>query len=156
MSHKIAILRGINVGGKRKVLMSDLKALCKELDWKNVRTYIQSGNIIFNSNKKHTELETSLEKIIKDKYDFEVPVIVRSSEDLQLLINKNPYDNENTDIKQLHLTFLKVQPTKENIKHLLTYNFEPDKFEIWNKEVFIFCKGKYHKSKVSNGFIEKN
>ncbi len=50
---KIAILRGINVGGRRKILMADLKILCEELALKNIKTYIQSGNIIFDSNKKN-------------------------------------------------------------------------------------------------------
>ncbi len=60
MHKKIAILRGINVGRKRKILMADLKALCSALIWNDVKTYIQSGNIIFNSDKENPKLENEL------------------------------------------------------------------------------------------------
>ncbi len=77
MNKKIAILRGINVGGKRNILIADLKFLYEKLELSNVKTYIQSGNIIFNSNKENSELEKELEQNITEKYGFNVPVIVR-------------------------------------------------------------------------------
>jgi len=82
MNKKIAILRGINVGGKRKILMADLKALCKKLELEQIETYIQSGNLLFNSQLKNSELEDLLEDAIQEKFGFEVPVIVRDSEEL--------------------------------------------------------------------------
>ena len=66
MGRKIALVRGINVGGKRKILMADLKSLCEKLWWKNVMTYIQSGNLIFNSDTPNSELENDLEKAIAE------------------------------------------------------------------------------------------
>ncbi len=155
MNKKIAILRGINVGGKRKILMADLKSLCEKLGMKSVRTYIQSGNLIFNSDKKSFELENDLEKAITENYGFDVPVIVRTEKEFGNAINNNPFFDDNTDIKQLHLTFLKEKPKKENIENTLTRNYEPDKFKIDDKDVFIFCAGKYHKSKLTNIFFEK-
>lgn len=155
MNKKIAILRGINVGGNRKILMKDLKSLCENLGWNNLKTYIQSGNLIFEANKPNPELELTLEKAIFDEYGFEVPVIIRTSLELQNSINKNPYYNEDSNLTQLHLTFLKVQPTHDNIEKTLSYDFEPDQFKIDEKEVFICCEGKYHKSKLSNSFFEK-
>ena len=155
MNRKIAILRGINVGGKRKILMADLKALCEKLGLENVRTYIQSGNLIFTSDTINSELENNLEKAITDKFGFDVPVIVRSSEELQTSIDKNPFFDGDADIDRLHLTFLKEKPTKENEEKTLTYNYEPDKFKIDGRNVFIFCTGKYHKSKLTNDFFEK-
>jgi uncharacterized protein (DUF1697 family) len=107
MKRKIAILRGINVGGKRKILMADLKSLCENLGWKNIVTYIQSGNLIFDSDKPNSELEINLEKAITEKFGFDVPVIVRTEKELETSINNNPFFDEDTDIKQLHLTFLK-------------------------------------------------
>jgi uncharacterized protein (DUF1697 family) len=155
MNRKIAILRGINVGGKRKILMDDLKALCEKLGLENVRTYIQSGNLIFTSETINSELENNLEKAITDKFGFDVPVIVRSSEELQTSIDKNPFFDGDADIDRLHLTFLKEKPTKENEEKTLTYNYAPDKFKIDGRNVFIFCTGKYHKSKLTNAFFEK-
>ncbi len=155
MNKKIAILRGINVGGKRKILMADLKSMCEKLGLKNVTTYIQSGNLIFNSDKPNSELENDLEKAITKKYGFDVPVIVRKDKELENSIDNNPFFDKVADIKQLHLTFLKEKPKKENIEKVLTFNYEPDKFKIEDKDVFIFCTGKYHESKLTNNFFEK-
>lgn len=155
MNIRIAILRGINVGGKRKILMADLKSMCEKLGLKNVKTYIQSGNLIFNSDRQNSELENDLEKAITEKFGFDVPVIVRTEKELEASINNNPFFDKDADIKQLHLTFLKEKPSKENIDKTLTYNYEPDKFKIDDKDTFIFCAGKYHKSKLTNNFFEK-
>ncbi len=154
MNKKIAILRGINVGGKRKILMADLKSLCEKLQWDNVKTYIQSGNVIFNSDKFNVALEDELENSIAEKFGFDVPVIVRNAKEFQDLIEKNPFIKD-SDITQLHVTFLKEKPTEENINNTKTYNYEPDKFQINEKEVFVYCMGKYHQSKLTNNFFEK-
>lgn len=155
MSRKIAVLRGINVGGKRKILMSELKSMCEKLELQNVKTYIQSGNLIFNSDKPSSELELDIEKTITKKIGFDVPVIVRTEEELKNSINNNPFFDENTDINQLHLTFFKARPNKQDIENMLALNCEPDKFKVEDKSVFIFCSGKYYESKLTNNFFEK-
>lgn len=155
MNRKIGILRGINVGGKRKILMADLKSMCEKLGLKNVTTYIQSGNLIFDSDKPNSELENDLEKAITKNFGFDVPVIVRTEKELENSINNNPFFDKEADIKQLHLTFLKEKPNKENLEKTLTFNYEPDKFKIEDKDTFIFCAGKYHESKLTNNFFEK-
>lgn len=155
MNRKIGILRGINVGGKRKILMADLKSMCKKLGLKNVTTYIQSGNLIFNSDKPNSGLENDIEKAITKKFGFDVLVIVRTEKELKHSIDNNPFFDKDTEIKQLHLTFLKEKPNKENLEKTLTFNYEPDKFKIDDKVVFIFCAGKYHESKLTNSFFEK-
>lgn len=154
MNKKIGILRGINVGGKRKILMTELKSLCENLGWKNISTYIQSGNLIFDSDKENSELENSLEKGITEKFGFNVPVIIRSRNELETSIKNNPF-SQDTDISSLHLTFLKEKPKKENINKISDDNYSPDEFSIQNKDVYIFCEHKYHKSKLTNNFFEK-
>ena len=124
MDTKIAILRGINVGGERKILMADLKSLCEQLGMKEVKTYTQSGNIIFKSTDYSENLENKLENSIMEEFGIEVPVIVRTSAEFQELIDKNPFYNASADIHKLHLTLLKERPTTESIKQMETYNYE--------------------------------
>jgi len=158
MSKKIAILRGINVGGKRKILMADLRSLFEKLRCKEVQTYIQSGNVIFQTDSPSTNLElaNSIEQAISKKYKFEVPVIVLDADQLKKTAKKNPFlKKEETDITHLHLTFLKEIPTKEDRLKTEEYNYEPDQFIIDKKAVFVYCEGKYHKSKLTNTFFEK-
>lgn len=155
MSKKIAILRGINVGGKRKILMNDLKLMLNEIGLTDIATYIQSGNVIFQSNLKNNELADLIASTIEEKYGFDVPVVIRSADELEKSIIINPFYSEEADINKLHLTFLKEAPDEKNLTLIETLNFTPDKFEIINKDVFIHCEGKYHQSKLTNNFFEK-
>jgi uncharacterized protein (DUF1697 family) len=157
MNKRIALLRGINVGGKRKILMSDLKLLFENLGFTSVVTYIQSGNVIFNSELglSNNDICEIIKNEISDKFGFEVPVIVRTTKEISQTIKKNPYcKNNNIDIKRLCLTFLEDKPELDNRKNTEDYNFEPDKFLIDGKDVFIYCAGQYHKSKLTNNFFE--
>ncbi|WP_430817441.1 DUF1697 domain-containing protein [Carboxylicivirga sp. RSCT41] len=156
MNKKVAILRGINVGGKRKVLMNDLKLLCRKIGWMHVETYIQSGNVIFDSDHSNAQLEEGLEQAIEEQYGFDVPVIVRSSSEIKALIDKNPFYDKDVDIIKLHLTFLKDSPTNECIEKAKACVHDQDQFEVVDKNVFIRCEGKYHQSRLTNAFFEKN
>ncbi|WP_338814806.1 DUF1697 domain-containing protein [Bernardetia sp. Wsw4-3y2] len=162
MQKYISILRGINVGGKRKILMSDLKELYQSLGFENVQTYIQSGNVIFNSSLDKNEISIQIEKAVFEKYGFEVPVIIRTKEELQNIQSSNPFieskENRNKEkiINNLHLTFLEEVPTTQNIEKTKEIEAKTDdKFEIVENNIFIFCEGKYHTSKLTNNFFEK-
>ena len=156
MEKRIAILRGINVGGRRKVLMDDLKKLFLELDFSEISTYIQSGNVIFNdqSSRSNLELSNMIENAILKRYAFEIPVIVRTVSELIQAVSGNPFYNEEEDIDRLYLTFLQEKPLEENRIKTEKYQYSPDEFVIRGKEVFIFCPGPYNKTKLSNSFFE--
>ena len=106
MQKYISILRGINVGGKRKILMSDLKELYQSLGFEDIQTYIQSGNVIFNSALDKNEISIQIEKAVFEKYGFEVPVIIRTKEELQKIQSSNPFveskNNKAELINNLH------------------------------------------------------
>lgn len=155
---KIAILRGINVGGRRKILMADLRSLFESLGFTETKTYIQSGNVIFSDDSKSSDLIVAdkIEIAITEKYGFDVPVIVRSSEEIKQAVQNNPFlKNKEADINHLFLTFLKEKPSSENQTKTESYNYAPDQFVILDKDVFLYCEGKYHKSKLTNNFFEK-
>ena len=92
----ISILRGINVSGQKKIRMADLKKLYESLGFSDVKTYIQSGNVIFKSDSKSSDIELAkkIEKAISAKYHFEVPVIIRASAELKNIISQNPFVKE--------------------------------------------------------------
>lgn len=151
----IAILRGINVGGRRKVRMADLRGFMEEAAFTEVQTYIQSGNLVFEDPESRSEEEITriIEKIISDHYYFEVPVIVWSAKELQKAINENPYSRDYA-VERLHLTFLRKEPGKELLNAIEVYDFPPDLYMISGKKVFIYCDGKYSDSKLTNKFFE--
>jgi len=90
-SRFIALLRGINVGGHNKIPMSDLRSLCTEIGWDNVRTYIQSGNLVFSANKTVKLLEDELEQSIERRFGLEISVIVRRADHWSAYVERNPF-----------------------------------------------------------------
>jgi len=153
---KIAILRGINVGGKRRLLMSDLREMLGDIGLQSIETYIQSGNVIFESKESTSELQTKIQDEIEKRFGYEVPVIVRTAKELKDSVSGNPFLDKGADINKLHLTFLKEVPSKAERLELESNRYEPDQFAIIGRDIFIQCEGKYHKSKLTNGFFEKH
>ena len=156
MSVAISILRGINVSGHRKIPMQELKALYSELNLKNITTYIQSGNVVFSGGKINPEaLAKKIEKKIFERYNFEVPVIVRTIVEIQSILNGNPFLKEkNIEMDKLHVTFLADHPGKDNLEKLKSYNYEPDRFIVVGREIYLYCPGGYGNTKLSNNFFE--
>lgn len=155
MKRYIAILRGINVGGRNRVLMADLKHLCINLGFSNVVTYIQSGNVIFNTDLDLDNLGLAdlIENAITKEYKINVLVIVMTGSELQQAVELNPFI-EGSNIERLCITFLKHEPDKEIITGMNNTGYLPDSFEIIGKCVFIFCSGKYSESKLTNKLFE--
>ena len=158
MTTFISVLRGINVGGHNKVLMNDLKALYESFGWKNVTTYIQSGNVIFQTNEEisTSKVAEKIKNAIFRKYGFEVPVIVRTLEEMNRTVKMNPFLNEkNVDEEKLHVTLLSELPAKDLALAVSENDFLPDRFVIKGKDIYLFCPNGYGNTKISNNFFEK-
>ncbi len=156
MERFISILRGINVGGQRKLPMEQLKSLFEGLNYKDVFTYIQSGNVIFTADKiPPPVLEKIIEKKISEKFNMEVPVIIRQVPEMASILAINPFLKiKGIDIEKLHVTFLEKIPGQNELNNIEKYDYSPDKFSIIKKEVFLYCPGGYGKTKLSNNFFE--
>jgi uncharacterized protein (DUF1697 family) len=156
MEAYISILRGINVGGNKKILMEDLRNLYNELNFKNIRTYIQSGNVIFDCEKTNpNQLENTIEDKISEKFKFQVPVIIRTTFKLQEIINNNPFLRENNvDVEKLHITFLSAKPESIKMEEIKKYDYKPDRFFCSDKAVYVYCPNGYGNTKLNNTFFE--
>ena len=138
--------------------MKDLQALYESLGFSDVRTFIQSGNVLFRSDavKPLQVLSDKIEKAIKAKYDFDVPVIIRTSEEMKSILSSNPFLTEdNIDTDKLHLTFLDTLPSTEKVKTLTETDYSPDRFFIMGKDIYLYCPGGYRDTKLSNNLFEK-
>jgi uncharacterized protein (DUF1697 family) len=153
----ISILRGINVSGQKKILMADLKVLYEKLGFKNVQTYIQSGNVVFDyvEVKNLRTMAEMIEHSIEKKYNFQVPVLVKNPDDLRSTIKNNPFTKEvGTDPSRVAVTFLESQPSAENLLKLEGVDYPPDRFIIDGLNIYIHCPESYGNSKLSNNFFE--
>ena len=157
MTTYVSILRGINVSGHKKILMADLRGLYEKLGFKNVQSYIQSGNVVFDyagDQSKHA-IAGMIENSIEKEYKFQVPVLVKQVNDLINTIKNNPFTEEaGVDPSRVAVTFLESQPTSENLKKLVGVDYPPDRFIIDGENIYIHCPESYGNSKLSNNFFE--
>ena len=126
----ISILRGINVGGQKKIKMGDLKSLYELLGFQNVMTYIQSGNVIFDATVKNKfDLKTKIEKAIEAQYDFHVPVEIRTNLEIGDIIKNCPFGSEDLTENgtKVFVTFLSSKPLEVRISNILKYVVAPEK-----------------------------
>jgi len=157
MTTYITILRGINVGGHKSIKMADLRQLFIGLGFKNVQTYIQSGNVIFQ-NPMNTDtqlLETLIANKISETFGFVIPVLVLTLNDLKSAIENNPFISDKTkDPVYQHLTFLSAIPEKESVGKLDSGNYNSDQFVCTGKIIYLYCPNGYGKTKLTNTFFE--
>jgi uncharacterized protein (DUF1697 family) len=115
----IALLRGINVVGKNKLPMKELAAALQRAGFRSVRTYIQSGNVIFQSpTGTPRTLGTRIARLILEEFGFEPQVMVMSAEELARAVRGNPFPGAHEDHKSLHIFFLSGKPTKPDLESL--------------------------------------
>jgi uncharacterized protein (DUF1697 family) len=153
----ISMLRGINVGGHARMTMKELVTLYQSLSLENVRTYVQSGNVIFNSHERDTgQLANLIEEKVKQMYNLTVSVFVKTPGELQQIIENNPFLIEKgVDNSKLYLTFLSGLPAESDLSLVKKIHDEVDKFVIINTEVYLYCPDGYGRTKFSNDFFEK-
>ncbi len=156
MQTYITILRGINVSGQKLINMEVLKTHMKDLGFKNIKTYIQSGNLIFEHEKVGlSKLAKQIEDQIMQQYGFQVPVIVRTPENLEHILTNNPFlITRKEDINKLHVTFLSAEPKQEHLVKIKLPENTTDEFVISGDHVFVFCPNGYGNSKINNSFFE--
>lgn len=155
METYIALLRGINVGGHRKIKMDDLKEMFHDLGFKNVTAYIQSGNVIFDaSESKRNALSHVIMQKIKDTFGHDVPVIIRSPAELERTLKEFPFKEK--EGWKGYISFLSDKPVPERAKELETMSTDIEKFAVKNIAVCTLVdKGTPEKPLFSNNFIEK-
>lgn len=152
----VAFLRGINVGGKNKVKMETLREVCAALGFKNVKTYINSGNVIFetaqNNDKKLAE---QLEKAIEKEFALNIKVMVRSRSKIEEILKNNPFDGQFENEKDLHVFFLDEELPAEKRELLLSNNNENEQYFVQTREIFCLLRVGVLDSLMGKDYIGK-
>jgi uncharacterized protein (DUF1697 family) len=155
VSAYIALLRGVNVGGNT-LKMERLREVCAELGLKNARTYVQSGNVVFEAHGTAGRWAAALEKRLAGEARLPVSVIVRTGAEMGRVIAANPFLQERgIDLARLHVTFLPAEPAKAGLERLDTLKAGTDRFRCVGRDIYLHCPNGYGKSKLSNNAIEK-
>jgi uncharacterized protein (DUF1697 family) len=157
----VALLRGINVGGRRRVEMAPLRELVEQLSMREVLTYLQSGNIVFTSEiRDRDELASMLSDAIAGRFGFEVPVVCRSAEELRRSAEENPFLLAGADSAACSVGFLSEVPSDDRVGEL-AQRLEPaltssgHGFAIQGAEIYIHHPGGFGRSPVTNSVIDR-
>ncbi|GIG68915.1 DUF1697 domain-containing protein [Phytomonospora endophytica] len=150
MTTYVALLRGINVGGKKKVPMTRLRELLAELGYTEVRTYLNSGNAVFTGAEADpAEVAGKLEKAIAGEFGFDVACFVIDGAYLRRIVESCPFPAADLEGRQLHVTFLSAEPSAEKFGEIDTASFTPEEFRLGEKAYYLYAPAGLGVSKLA-------
>lgn len=138
MTAYVALLRGVNVGGNNKVPMATLRELCEGIGGSDVRTYVQSGNVVFGATRRSTAaVAAALEAAIATALGLTITVVVRTAAEMTAVVAAMPFPTDGVDPTTLHVGFLRDAPTAEAVAALAATSFPPNEYTVIGREVHL-------------------
>lgn len=151
----IALLRGINVGGRNRLPMKELAAMFVEAGCYDVRTYIQSGNVLFRSEPALVEEVPSIVSMaILNRFGFEPPIITRSAQEFADVGLSNPFIAAGADTDKLHVVFLADQPDAASAAALDPDRSPGDEFALVGRQVYLHCPDGFARTRLTNSYFD--
>jgi uncharacterized protein (DUF1697 family) len=151
-----ALLRGVNVSGRNRVDMLTLRARLGEAGYRDVTTYIQSGNVVFSTAARaEAELVRALEAELRGAFGLEITVLIRTGPQLRRVATQNPWLEQRGDPSALHVTFLAAPPPRAQVRALAARAAGPDDAVVVGREVYLRCPNGYGKTKLNNAHLER-
>lgn len=159
MTRWVALLRGINVGRANRFAMVDLRSTVQSLGFENVATYIQSGNVVFDSPGSNSSGEEALAarvgRAIAEQHGLEVPVVVRTGDELCRIATAHPAAETEIDPKLLHILFLDREPGHDMGTPIDPQRYQPDRWTMAGREVFVTYPNGSARSKLTIDVFER-
>lgn len=150
MTMYIALLRGINVGGHNIIKMAELRRVLEEIGLERVKTYIQSGNVLFESEEGAAALIKRIEEKILEEFGFPVPVVLRTAQEWERIIQNCPFITEGlAEGESVNVAFLAANPSQEGLDRLSFYKTEKDNFQIEGNNVYLDFRHSIRDSKLA-------
>ena len=151
----IALLRGINVGGKNRLPMKELAALFVDAGCEDVRTYIQSGNVVFRTGPEaDEEISTVISASILNHFGYRIPVITRTAREFQEIVQANPFVEAGAEADKLHFMFLAELPDSANVEALDPHRSPGDEFAVMGREIYLHYPNGVARSKLTNSYFD--
>lgn len=152
----VALLRGINLGGNTMIKMSDLKSSFEELGFKNVVTYINSGNLAFDSPKTaDSSLASKIEKAVEKMAGKTIQVMVRDQSSIKNVLSDNPFDGEFETHKQMHVLFMQDKIPDARHEEVLGWQSDSERIAIRGREIYALLLGGVAESLIGRGLLER-
>ena len=149
MARQIALLRGINLGSRNRVSMPDLRTALGGAGYEDVATLVQSGNIVLTSSKRPKTLEREISKLVLDEFGVEAATVVRTRDELEGVIERNPISDGPSIPKLFQVTFFSGEPDAEAVAKLVEKDYGDERVEVIGREVYAWHPGGIQKSKLA-------
>jgi len=155
MAVYVALLRGINVGGKNSLPMNDLSALFTDAGCTDVRTYVQSGNVVFHASPSLARrIPAVIEEAISDQFGLRVPVMTRTAAELRDVVKDNPFLRGKPETETLHVAFLADTPTAARVASLDENRSPPDAWEVRGRKIYLRLPNGVGRTKLTNAYFD--
>ncbi len=150
-----ALLRGINVGGNKKIPMAALRELMQGLGYADVVTHLQSGNAVFSSAKQPQTLARAIADGISAEFAMDVKVVIRTAAQLTDVAERSPLPDGPENPSRFFVAFLSAAPGPAAVSELESMSFDPDRIWVSGAEAFLWCPDGAGDTKLTNSFLEK-
>ena len=153
----VALLYAVNVLKHNRISMADLRDIFDSLGYSEVRTYIQSGNVVFSSPKRSAStLTREIESAIEKKLGKPVKVTLRTAGEMAKIAERHPFlADADADLKRLHVAFLSEKPDKATIAEIDPAQYHPDRFEVIGREVYLHFPDGVAETKLNTAFFQR-
>ena len=157
MSARVALLRAVNVGGRNRIPMAELRAALEAAGLRDVSIVLQSGNVVFDASGGEAAAATEIRSAIAEAFGLDVGVTVRTAAEMRRIVGANPFlaDGEPRDAVTLHVAFLDAQPAAATTAILDPDRSPPDAFEVRGREVYLSYPGGSGRSRLTLGYLEQ-
>lgn len=151
----LALLRGINLGSRNRVVMGELREMFAAMGHGDVATHLQTGNVLFTASGPAAPLAADIERRLASELGVTVTVLLRSKSELGKVVARNPLAADVADPSKLHVTFLADSPDRGRDEKLAALCAPDEAYAVLGREVYLHCPNGYGRTKLSNANLEK-
>jgi uncharacterized protein (DUF1697 family) len=148
MARHIVLLRGINLGPRNRIAMGELREALEEAGFEDVRTHLQSGNVVLTTTAKPDTVARKCEKVIKERFGLEIAVVVRSRAELARVVKRNPLKNVATEPKRYQVSFLSAKPSAKVVRELEAVADDSEQVVAIGREIYAWHPKTVARSKL--------
>jgi uncharacterized protein (DUF1697 family) len=152
----VALLRGINLGGKNKLPMKGLAAMFAGAGCREVHTYIQSGNVIFQASQDVARrVPSEIAHAIAERFGFQVPLVTRTAAEIAQVAQSNPFLQDGADPDTLHVAFVAETPSAGKVDSLDKDRSPPDRFAVLGREIYLHCPNGFARTRFTTDYFDR-
>jgi uncharacterized protein (DUF1697 family) len=151
----VALLRGVNVGGKNKLPMKELARMFVDAGCDGVQTYIQSGNVLFRATSPIVEnLPVVIAGQIENRFGYRTSIVLRTTEEMRAVVSSNPFIAAGAEEDLLHVLFLASEPDSGRVNNLDSQRCPPDSFAVYGRDVYLYLPNGAGRTKLTNSYFD--